>query len=95
MFQLFLQPDWGPVQPTSCPVLSRQHMMVVMAFRGTPGPDTPPVPLLRRSAACLPSLPALPGLCRITHHLTVTIASACNPICNHLFRKCAFYLIHQ
>lgn len=40
MFQLFLQPDWGPVQPTSCPVLpvlSRHHMMVVMSF--VPHPD--------------------------------------------------------
>lgn len=93
-FQLLLQPDWGPVQPTSCPVLSRQHMMVVM-FRGTPGPDTPPLPCsvgpLPACHACLPARP-LPNH---THHLTVTTASACNPICNHLFKACAFYLIHQ
>lgn len=91
MFQLFLQPNWGPVQPTSCAVLSRQHMMGGGGeFPATPAPATPPFPC---SVGPLPAY--LPGLCRITHHLTVTDASACNPICNHLFSTCAFYLIHQ
>lgn len=88
-FQLFLQPDWGPVQPTYCSVLSRQHMMmVVMSFLAHPD-QTILLPLLRRSASCLP------GPCRITHHLTVTTSSACNPTCNHLFITCTFYLLHQ
>lgn len=57
-FQLFLQPDWGPVQPTSCPVLSRQHMMVVMNILAHPNQTHTSIPLLRRPAACLPACQA-------------------------------------